>query len=88
MRQLKKESLRAQDSSKDLEKRVKQQEERLEQAQLRMQSIEAEEKEKCKKTAAILKDFEAKSGNSPFFESLLAILTNFQGKNLEKYRRV
>ena len=65
--------------SKELENRAKQQEQRLEQSQLRMQSIEAEEREKCKKTAALLKEFEDNSGNGPFFESLLAILTNFQG---------
>ena len=79
--QLQKENRRAQESNKALEKESREQEARIEQAQLRMKHIEADEKERCQKTASILKDFTEKSGNGPFFESLLAILTNFQGYN-------
>lgn len=79
LHQLQQENLRVQETSKDLELRAKKQEERLEQAKLRLQKIEEDEREKCKKTTAILKDFQKKSGNGPFFESLLDILLNFQG---------
>ena len=77
---MKTDSFRIQETNQELEKKAKQQEERLQQAQLRMQAIEAEEKERCKKTAAIFKELEANSGKSPFFDSLLDILNNFQGK--------
>ena len=79
LHQLEKESLRVQESSKELEMRANQQEERLKEAKLRMQKIEDEEREKCKKTSAILKEFQKKTGNGPFFETLLDILLNFQG---------
>lgn len=77
--QLQKDNLRVKEIAKELEKKAKLQEERLEQAKLRMDAIEAEEKEKCKKTAAILKELETSSCKAPFFEALLEILTNFQG---------
>lgn len=77
---MEKETERAKKSSIDLEKKAKVQENRLEQARLRMDKIEAEDKERCQKTAAILKEFEKNSCNGPFFKSLLEILTNFQGK--------
>lgn len=78
--QLQKEAARAKERSFEIEQRTKVNEYRLEQAKSRMQKIEEEEKERCRKTADILKDFERKSCNGPFFQSLLAILTNFQGK--------
>ena len=62
-----------------MEQRAQTQKYRLEQAEIRMKNIEEEEKARCRKTAEILKEFERKSCNGPFFESLLDILTNFQG---------
>ena len=62
-----------------MEKKSKVQEYRLEQAQQRMKQIEDEDKERCRKTAAILKEFEKQTGNGPFFQSLLDILINYQG---------
>ena len=85
LHQLRKETLMAQESSKEMEKRAKEQEYRLEQANLRMQAIEAEEKEKCRKTAALMKEFEANCGSSPFFQSLQDILNNFLSKFLFLY---
>ena len=71
--------MRANESARKLEERAKWQEYRLEQASLKMKKIEEEEREKCKKTAALMKEFEKASDKSPFFERLLEILTNFQG---------
>ena len=79
LKQLEEETVRAKQKSLELEKRAKVEEYRLEQAKQRMEKIEEEEKERCHQTAEILKEFESKSGNSPFFESLLKILGNFQG---------
>lgn len=80
--QLKKDNVRVQENNKDLEKKAKAHEERLRQAQLRMQSIEAEEKDRCKKTAIIFKELETNSGQGPFFDSLMDVLNNFLGKYL------
>lgn len=80
MQELEKEKQRAQKLSIDLEKRAKVDEYRLEQATLRMNKIEEEERAKCRKTAELLKEFEKQSGKGPFFESLLDILNNFLGK--------
>lgn len=44
-----------------------------------MKKIEKDEKDRCKKTAELLKAFEEESGNGPFFDSLQHILLNFQG---------
>ena len=82
LRQLEKERLRVQESAKELEERAKVQEYRLEQAKLRMQKIVDEDRERCKKTAALLKEFEQNSCKGPFFDSLLDILLNFQGDDL------
>lgn len=79
MRQLEKERLRAQQASMEREEKLKVHTYRLEEAQKRMAKIEEEEKERCSKTAEILKMFEQSSANGPFFNSLLEILTNFQG---------
>lgn len=80
LRQLEKETLRAKEVSVDLEKRAEIHEYRVKQAQQRMQQIEDEDKERCIKTAALLKEFEKNSTSGPFFESLLSILVNYQGK--------
>ena len=77
--------MRAEETAKDLEKRAKLHELRVEQANKRMQAIEAEEKERCKKTAALLKDLEKNSCQVPFFESLMEIMQNFQGTNETHY---
>ena len=82
LRQLELETARAKEASVELEKKSKLHQYRVEQAEARMQKIEEEEKERCRKTAEILKKFQANSCNGPFFESLLDILTNFQGKTL------
>lgn len=79
LRQLAKENAKAQERSLELEKKAQVQEYRLEQASIKMKKIEEDDKDWCKKTAALLKEFEKKSGNGPFFESLLHILSNFQG---------
>lgn len=81
LNQLEKETRRQKQSSIDLEKRVQVQEFRLEQATIRMEKIDEEEKMKCMKTSALLKEFEKASCNGPFFESLLNILTNYQGNS-------
>ena len=47
LKQLEQETLRAKETSLELEKKAKVQEYRLEQAQLRMKKIEDEEKERC-----------------------------------------
>lgn len=62
-----------------MEKRSKLHQYQVEQAQQRMQKLEEEDKERCRKTADILWEFKAKSCNGPFFDSLLEILTNYQG---------
>ena len=79
MRQIAKEAARVKASSNELKKKAQVQEYRLEEATIRMRKIEADDKERCRKTAALLKDFEEKSGNGPFFESLLNLLINYQG---------
>ena len=79
LRELEKDTLRAQQHLLQIEKRNKIEEYRLDQANIWMQKIEEVEKEKCKKTAALLRDFEQKSTSGPFFESLLNILLNYQG---------
>lgn len=84
--QLKKDNVKIHETTKDLERKAKKQEDRLQQAQLRIQAIEAEEKERCKKTAAILKEFETQSCKGPFFDALLDVLNNFQGKFKKKKR--
>ena len=80
LRQLEKETIRAKELSEEMEKKAKIHESRVEQAQQRMKKIEDEDKERCLKTASLLKDFEKNSCKGPFFESLLSILVNFQGK--------
>ena len=77
--QLKKEHERAKKANHELEQRTKVQTYRLEQATMRMKKIEEEERERCKKTAELLKKFQQNSCNGPFFDSLLDLLTNFQG---------
>lgn len=77
--QLQMEANRAKERSLEVEKKTKVNAYRMEQAECRMRKIEEDEKDRCRKTAEILKDFERKSCNGPFFQSLLAILTNFQG---------
>lgn len=79
LNQLKVETARAQQASYEREKRIKVEKYRVEQAEIRMKNIEEEERERCRKTAKILKEFERKSCNGPFFEKLLEILTNYQG---------
>ena len=79
---MEKERLRAQESAKELEERAKVHEYRVEQAQIRMKKIEEEERERCRKTANLLKELENNSSKGPFFESLLDILLNYQGTNL------
>lgn len=79
LRQLAKENEKAKESSLDLQKRAEVQEYRLQQANKKMRKIEADEKDRCRKTAELLKEFEEESGNGPFFESLLNVLLNFQG---------
>ena len=79
MRQLEKENIRVKEHALELEKRTERQKYRLEQANQRMKKIEEEEEERCRKTAALLKEFEKNSANGPFFQSLLEILGNFQG---------
>ena len=88
LNQLAKESDKAKEMSKNIEKRAKVQEYRLEQANLKMKKIEADDKERCRKTASILKEFEEQSGNGPFFESLLNILLNFQGELTRHSRHI
>lgn len=84
LRQLEIETLRAKELSVEMEKKTKVHEYRVEQAQQRMKQIEEDDQERCRKTAAILKEFEEQSGNGPFFESLLNILINYQGKKKKK----
>lgn len=79
MRQLAKEKMKAQELSREMEKRAKVQEYRLEQANMKMSKIEAVERDKCRKTAALMKEFEDKCGKAPFFKGLFEILLNFQG---------
>ena len=78
------ETARAKEANLELEQRNKVQQYRLEQAQSRMNKIEEEEREKCRLTAEIIKKFEQNSCNGPFFESLLELLYNFQGKFKKK----
>lgn len=80
MRQLEIETARLKQASVEMEQRNKDQQNRLEQAKARMKKIEEEEKERCKQTAEILKQFEQNSCTGPFFQSLLDIMNNFQGK--------
>lgn len=77
--QISKENAKARQDSLEMTKRAKIAEQRLQQASIRMKKIEKDEKDRCKKTAALLKDFENESANGPFFDSLLHILLNFQG---------
>lgn len=84
MRQLAKDNFKCQQAALEMEKKAKVQELRVEQANLRMKKIETEEIEKCRKTAALLKEFEANSCKGPFFDALLEILINFQGSFLHK----
>ena len=84
LRQLKIETARAKEAHLAFEQRSKDQQYRLEQAQTRMKQIEEEEREKCRLTAEIIKKFEQNSCTGPFFESLLEILNNFQGKKKKK----
>lgn len=79
LNQLEIETARAKQASLEMEKKNKVQKYRLEQAQARMRKIEEEEKERCRKTAEIFKKFQENSCNGPFFQSLIDILTNFQG---------
>lgn len=79
LHQLEKETQRANDSAKELKQRTQIHEYRLQQATEKMKKIEDDERERCKKTSDLLKEFEKNSANGPFFNSLLDILTNFQG---------
>lgn len=76
---MQKEAKRAKERSIEIEKQNKVNLYRVEQAEARMRKIEEDERDKCRKTAEILKEFERKSCKGPFFQSLLDILTNFQG---------
>lgn len=82
IRQLQIDTKKAKEAAKELEAKRKVQEMRLEQAKIRIAKIESDEIEKCKKTAEVLKEFERKSSNAPFFESLLEVFNNFQGIHL------
>ena len=86
LRQLEKESGRAKEYAQELLDRTNIQEQRFEQAKLRMEKIEEEEKDRCRKTAELLKEFESHCASGPFFESLLGILSNFQGKEDNKHK--
>ena len=79
IRQLEKETVKSKQSAQELEDRTRIHEQRLEEAKQRMEKLEEEDRERCRKTAEILKEFEKNSSNGPFFESLLEILTNYQG---------
>lgn len=79
MKQLEEETARVKKANQEMEQRNKDQKYRLEQATIRIQKIEEEEREKCRKTAEILKQFEQQSTSGPFFTSLLDILNNFLG---------
>lgn len=80
--QLEKETAKATETAQELEDRAKVQEQRLEEAKLRFEKIEQEDRERCKKTAELLREFEKNSCNGPFFQSLLEILINYQGNEL------
>ena len=71
--------MKAKEASAELKKKAKIHEYRLEQAKIKMKKIESDDRDRCRKTAEILKEFEKHSGNGPFFESLLNVLLNFQG---------
>lgn len=86
LRQLEIETARARQASKDIEERNKVQKYQSEQARERMLKIEEEDRERCRKTAEIFKDFQKKTCNGPFFSSLLDILTNFQGTIIFYYQ--
>lgn len=79
MRQLEIETARVKQANQEMEQRTKDQKYRLDQAKTRLKQIEEEEKEKCKITADLLKQFEQNSTSGPFFKSLLEIMNNFQG---------